>query len=294
MWRRVALAASIVLVGGMTGAALVGAPASASGSGPHFIVYTGYADCPLAVGCFGNTITNPVFPFPWYGALNTQFIAQQSAVDTSTNGDPDTSAIRVDNTGTVAITVNDVSVTGCGGTLDLWGTAPFAYPYSVPAHSTIVFSSTAGDNFDGSEICSSAPQVSVAVNGVAKTYKDDIANAKHGALVGGSNPNNSGDESTPWTKVSKGVTKIVILPKTLSTATVGTPYDVLLGAQDSNGAPKFTTTVTNLPPGITLSSKGVLSGTPTLAGTYTFKVTVKDTALPVHDKGAITYTLTVS
>ncbi len=195
MWRRFVLATAIV--GSMAGTALVGAPASASGSTPHFIVYAGYADCPLAVGCFGNQITNPVFPFPWYGASNVQFIADPSAVDTSTNSDPDTSAIRVDNTGTGSLTVNDVSVAGCGGgTLDLWGTAPDAYPYTVPAHSTIVFSSTAGDNFDGSEICSAAPHVTVKVNGAAKTYKDDVANGGRGALAGGANPKNVGDEST--------------------------------------------------------------------------------------------------
>ncbi len=94
--------------------------------------------------------------------------------------------------------------------------------------------------------------------------------------------------------MSKGTTKLVVLPKTLPAATLASPYDVLLGAQDSNGAPKFTTTASTLPPGLTLSTAGDLSGTPSQAGTYTFKVTVKDTAKPVHDKGSITYMVTVS
>jgi hypothetical protein len=48
----------------------------------------------------------------------------------------------------------------------------------------------------------------------------------------------------------------------------------------SGGTAPYTYTVTpgTLPPGLSLSSSGVLSGTPTTAGTYSFTVTVKDSA----------------
>ncbi|MCX7717686.1 MAG: M1 family aminopeptidase [Candidatus Sumerlaeaceae bacterium] len=57
----------------------------------------------------------------------------------------------------------------------------------------------------------------------------------------------------------------------------GTAYSRSLRA--SHGTTPYTWTAgAGLPPGITLSSGGVLSGTPTAAGTYTFPVTVRDNA----------------
>ena len=65
----------------------------------------------------------------------------------------------------------------------------------------------------------------------------------------------------------------------IPTATVGSPYSASLAALGGlapyswNLAPG-----TNLPPGLTLSSSGVISGTPTKSGTDGFKVVVQDAA----------------
>jgi large repetitive protein len=46
--------------------------------------------------------------------------------------------------------------------------------------------------------------------------------------------------------------------------------------QASGGTPPYTWTGSSIPPGLTLSSGGLLSGTPTSSGQFTFNVTVTD------------------
>lgn len=64
-----------------------------------------------------------------------------------------------------------------------------------------------------------------------------------------------------------------VSPGPLPAGTVGSPYtNVQLSATGGGG--QYTWSGSNLPPGMTLSSGGVLGGTPTAAGSYTFPVTV--------------------
>ena len=60
----------------------------------------------------------------------------------------------------------------------------------------------------------------------------------------------------------------------------GTPYSAQLTA--TGGSPPYTWSPSSppgIPGGLSISSSGVVSGTPTTAGTFTFTVTVTDTAL---------------
>ncbi len=61
----------------------------------------------------------------------------------------------------------------------------------------------------------------------------------------------------------------------------------------TGGTPPYTATLTNgsLPPGLSLSSGGILSGTPSLAGTFTFTVNVTDSSTPTQ---SATQTLSVA
>lgn len=70
-------------------------------------------------------------------------------------------------------------------------------------------------------------------------------------------------------------------PSTLPQAFIGTAYSASLSAMVSGGTAPYTWAVTSgtLPAGITLSSVGTLSGTPTAAGTFTFSVTVTDSSV---------------
>jgi hypothetical protein len=83
---------------------------------------------------------------------------------------------------------------------------------------------------------------------------------------------------------------LVITTQSLPAATVGVPYSATLTA--TGGIPPYTWTVISgsLPPGLSLSSAGVISGTPTTAGTYNFTVQVID---PLGNFGSISVGVSV-
>jgi hypothetical protein len=63
---------------------------------------------------------------------------------------------------------------------------------------------------------------------------------------------------------------------TLPSGTSGTPYSQQITATGGTGGITYTVTFGTLPPGLTLSSGGLISGTPTQPGGYTFTVTATD------------------
>jgi hypothetical protein len=71
-----------------------------------------------------------------------------------------------------------------------------------------------------------------------------------------------------------------ITTTTLPSGTIGTPYSSTM-LQATGGAPPYSWSLasgsTPLPPGIVLSALGVISGTPNIAGTFSFTVQVTDT-----------------
>jgi hypothetical protein len=69
---------------------------------------------------------------------------------------------------------------------------------------------------------------------------------------------------------------IFISTSSLPGATVGSPYSATLTAGGGNGPYMWSITSGALPPGLSLSSSGVISGTPTTTGTYNFTIQVVD------------------
>lgn len=98
------------------------------------------------------------------------------------------------------------------------------------------------------------------------------------------------DQSTPATEVAKAVLSLDVEPAPLAppsfvSDTPGTPEAV--GASYSYGfqvagnpEPTLTVSSGQLPPGLTLTPDGLLSGTLETAGTYTFQVTASNSRLP--------------
>jgi hypothetical protein len=82
---------------------------------------------------------------------------------------------------------------------------------------------------------------------------------------------------------------ITIAPATLPNPSVGVTYSQTLSASGGQGLVTFA--ATGLPPGLTLSSDGVLGGTATAAGTFTVTVTATD---EFGCASTQTYTLTIA
>jgi uncharacterized repeat protein (TIGR01451 family) len=100
------------------------------------------------------------------------------------------------------------------------------------------------------------------------------------------------DSQNPAASVSKDLLLFVNAPppvpgvittSSLPAATVGSPYAATLTV--SGGTPPFRWSVfagSTLPAGLTISSSGVISGTPTTAGTTSFTVQLNDSADPFY------------
>jgi large repetitive protein len=94
--------------------------------------------------------------------------------------------------------------------------------------------------------------------------------------------------------LSLNVVKPVVLkikPTTLPAGTTSTAYSVTVKAKKGTAPYTFGVTSGSLPSGLTLNSSGLLSGSPTAAGTYHFTVGATD---DVGNTGVRYYTITVS
>jgi uncharacterized repeat protein (TIGR03803 family) len=85
---------------------------------------------------------------------------------------------------------------------------------------------------------------------------------------------------------------VTITTATLPIWTANFPYSQTINATGGTGAKVFATSSGTIPAGLTLKASGVLSGTPTLAGSFTFAVTASDSVGAVSS--ARSYTLVIN
>ncbi|HEV8232242.1 MAG TPA: putative Ig domain-containing protein, partial [Thermoanaerobaculia bacterium] len=99
------------------------------------------------------------------------------------------------------------------------------------------------------------------------------------------------------TTVTEGCPAITLSPSVLPGGSVGSSYSQSITASGGTAPYVFSVTSGLLPPGLSLSSGGVLSGTPTSGGSYSFTVTATDAnqcsgsqsyAISISGCGAIT------
>jgi endo-1,4-beta-xylanase len=90
---------------------------------------------------------------------------------------------------------------------------------------------------------------------------------------------------------SSGENSVTVTSPGGQTGTVGTAVSVTVHATDSSSGQTLTYTASGLPPGLSISSGGVISGTPTAAGTYSVTVTAAD---GTGASGAATFTWVIS
>ncbi|GAA4503224.1 hypothetical protein GCM10023172_27720 [Hymenobacter ginsengisoli] len=112
--------------------------------------------------------------------------------------------------------------------------------------------------------------------------------------------NNTGNTASNTVSVQFVAPTIVVAPTSAGSPTVlpsctpGTAYSQTFSASGGSGPYAYAITAGALPAGLTLSSGGVLSGTPTASGTFTFTVTATDASVaPGPFSGARSYSLTI-
>jgi len=86
---------------------------------------------------------------------------------------------------------------------------------------------------------------------------------------------------------------VTVGPVSMAAATVNARYSQTLTAAGGTAPYTYGVTTGSLPSGLTLSSSGVLSGTPTASGSFSFTVTVNDSAV-TQNTASRSYTLAVS
>jgi hypothetical protein len=86
-----------------------------------------------------------------------------------------------------------------------------------------------------------------------------------------------------------GTTSVTVANPGSKSSTVGTAVSLQLSA--SGGTAPYTWTATGLPTGLSISSSGLISGTPSAAGTFSVTATAKDAA---NATGSATFSWTVS
>jgi len=82
-----------------------------------------------------------------------------------------------------------------------------------------------------------------------------------------------------------------ISPASLPSGTAGTNYTLSFSQTGALGAPSYAITAGAIPPGLTLSSGGLLSGIPTATGTFNFTITVADVS---GCSGSAPYSITIN
>jgi hypothetical protein len=107
--------------------------------------------------------------------------------------------------------------------------------------------------------------------------------------------NNTPNTASNTVSVQFQAPTIVVGPASLPNGTQNVAYSQTLSASGGSGTYTFTVTPNALPAGLTLTSAGVLAGTPTTNGTFNFTVTATDnSAAPGPFSGSRSYSLTIS
>lgn len=93
--------------------------------------------------------------------------------------------------------------------------------------------------------------------------------------------------------LTRDVATLTLAPTTLPNPTVGTAYNQTITASGGTAPYTFSITSGALPAGLSLSADGILAGTPTTAGNFTFMITATDSATS-SNMGSMSYSVVVS
>jgi hypothetical protein len=251
--------------------ALVWFTGAASNGGP-IIGYTVTATDHSTAGNGGQTGSGASSPVAVSGLTNgdsyTFTVTATNGVGTGPSSSPSNAVTPVDVpaapagvTATAGAASAKVSFTSAASN----GSPITAYTVTATDHTT------AGNGGETGSGLSSPITDSGLTNGDSYTF-----------TVTATNGRGTGPSSSPSSAVTPRAPPTITTTK-LPWGVVGTPQTVGLTA--TGGAPPYTWSLAAgslLPPGLTLTSTGVISGTPTVAATTTFKVRLQDAAKPAN------------
>ncbi len=199
--------------------------------------------------------------------------------------------------GAYSFTATVTDSNGATGSITYSGTVSAALPVASAVSATVAANSSANPitlNLSGGAATSVAV-ASAAAHGTATASGTSITYTPTAGYSGTDSftytaTNASGTSSPATVTITVTAPTLVITPATLGTFTVGSAFNATLSA--SGGDAPYTFNVNSLPSGLSLNtSTGQISGTPTVAGAYSFTATVTDSN---GATGSITYSGTVS
>ena len=249
----------------------------------------------LVITCQTITVTNPAVTTGTISAPFSQTFTQTGAIGATTfttlstlptgltlatNG---TLSGTPTQTGTFPITVTVTDFNGCTGTGPAYNLVIGCQTITVTNPATT--SGTAGTPF--SDTFAQSGAIGAATFTTASPLPAGMTLAANGVLSG--TPTTTGTfpitvtvtDSNGCAGTSAGYTLvigcqiIIVTSPATSTGTAGAPFSQTFTQSGAIGGATFTTSNT-LPAGLTLSTAGVLSGTPTQTGSFDINVTVTD------------------
>lgn len=149
--------------------------------------------------------------------------------------------------------VTSIDLAACDGPFNFGMGGPFSP--NLPTHGTVNL----------------GPQSGPGNQFVTYTHNGDSATSDTFKLE-----DENGDLLTFNVTITPPASAIVVSPASLPTLTAGTPFSQTLASSGGTAPYAYTLSAGALPVGLSLSSAGVLSGTPTQRGGYTFSVRSQD------------------
>jgi hypothetical protein len=275
---------------------------------------TGSQDYVITVTCNGVTITvlpptipsvqagtafGPVTFTASGGAAGPYTFAEAGGLPTGMTFSVDTLSGTPTQSGTFPITITATDSNGCAGAMSY---SLVVICQTITVTNPGVTTGTANSAF--SQTFTQTGAIGGATFSTTSTLPAGLSLSTAGVLGGtptqtGSFPivvkvtdSNGCTGTSSYTLVISCSTVTVTNPA-VATGTAGTSFSQTFTAAGTNGTVTFTLASGSLPTGLSLSSSGVLSGTPTQTGTFPITVTATDSPNGCSGTGA-TYTLVIA
>jgi len=231
------------------------------------------------------------------GAATSVTFGGTPAIITTNNASQIVATAPAHSAGTVDVVVTTVGGSATSSGAYTYGSPPVAGPVSA----TVAFNS-------------SANPITLDISGGAATSVAIAGNAAHGTAVatgtsitytpavGYAGPdsftytatNSHGTSSPSAATITINPPTLALLPTTISAGTVAAAYSQTLLTSGGTAPYSYAVTAGSLPPGLSLSSSGTLSGTPSASGSFSFTIMATDSSTgtgPFTSSQA--YTLTI-